>query len=84
MKAIARGPSLAADAGQIVDVPESLGRELVAGHFAEVVDTAPSAPVPEVLLAKTEIGVETALASPAAVEIAAEKRGPRAKGAPKA
>ncbi len=40
MKTIARGPSFEADVGQVLEVPETFGRELLAGGYAETLEVA--------------------------------------------
>ncbi len=79
MKTTARGPSFEADAGQVLEVPETLGRDLVGGGFAELVGG-------DSLAAKAETAAEASLASKGTGEVAAKTprvRKPRPPRTPK-
>jgi hypothetical protein len=45
MKTVARGPTLNADVGDVVEVPEKMGADLVRGGYAEPVKAQPEAAV---------------------------------------
>lgn len=61
MLKIARGPSFAADPGEVVEVPDDLGRALVVAGAAEEEAHTP-APFPEVIeTTAIETPVETAV-----------------------
>jgi len=65
MKTLARGPAFMADPGDVLDVPEAMGRSLVAAGSAEEVAEASQPPL--------VMSVEEAIAPPAA-ETAVEPR----------